>query len=72
MPVYNGAKYIASAITSALEQTFEDFELLISDNASSDATEDTCRDFMARDTRVRYRRNKVNVAPPPTITSSFN
>ena len=43
MPVYNAERFIAKALDSFLEQTFKDFELLISDNASTDRTEETCR-----------------------------
>ena len=60
MPVYNGSKYVAEAIESVLAQTFGDFELVISDNASTDVTEDICRDFAARDPRVRYVRSPQN------------
>ncbi len=60
MPVYNGEKYIQDAIDSVLGQTFEDFELFISDNASADRTPEICRAAMARDPRVRYSRSEVN------------
>ncbi len=60
LPVYNGERYVREAITSILEQTFEDFELIISDNASTDGTGDICRDAAARDPRVRYYRAEVN------------
>ncbi len=52
LPVYNGENYVREAITSILEQTFEDFELIISDNASTDGTGDICRDAAARDPRA--------------------
>ena len=61
LPVYNGEKYLPNALTRLLEQEFEDFELIVSDNASTDATEAICREFVARDRRVRYHRNAVNV-----------
>ncbi len=61
MPVYNGEPYIGLAINSILDQTFEDFELIISDNASTDATEEICRDFAATDKRVVYNRNEENI-----------
>ncbi|MGH9959496.1 MAG: glycosyltransferase family 2 protein, partial [Pyrinomonadaceae bacterium] len=61
MPVYNGENYIAEAIDSLLKQTFEDFELIIADNASIDGTEEICRSYARRDTRVRYVRNKTNI-----------
>jgi glycosyltransferase involved in cell wall biosynthesis len=61
MPVHNGERYMAGAIESALAQTFGDFELVISDNASSDQTESICRAFAQRDSRVRYQRVDTNV-----------
>lgn len=61
MPVYNGEKYLAPAIESVLAQTMGDFELLIADNASADGTEAICRDYVARDGRILYLRNPVNV-----------
>ena len=61
MPVYNGEEYVASAIQAILDQTYGDFELIISDNASDDATESICREFAARDPRIRYYRNPENV-----------
>lgn len=61
MPVYNGEPYIGIAIESILNQTFEDFELIISDNASTDQTEAICRDFAARDDRIVYSRNEENI-----------
>jgi len=60
LPVYNGENYVREAITSVLEQTFKDFELIISDNASTDGTGEICRDAAARDPRVRYYRAEVN------------
>lgn len=60
MPVFNGENYIADAIESVLAQTFQDFELVIADNASTDATESICRAYAARDFRIRYYRNACN------------
>ncbi|MDG4575564.1 MAG: glycosyltransferase family 2 protein [Defluviicoccus sp.] len=60
MPVFNGQNYIADAIESVLAQTFQDFELVIADNASTDATESICRAYAARDYRVRYHRSPYN------------
>ncbi|EKD82244.1 MAG: hypothetical protein ACD_39C01408G0002, partial [uncultured bacterium] len=61
LPVYNGEKYIEQAIKSVLAQTFTDFILTISDNASSDRTEEICRRFAATDSRVTYLRHEKNV-----------
>lgn len=60
MPVYNGAKYIREALDSLLAQTFSDFELIISDNASTDATQSICEEYAHRDPRVRYVRQVEN------------
>jgi glycosyltransferase involved in cell wall biosynthesis len=61
MPVYNGEQTLLAALDSILCQTFTDFELLISDNASSDATESICREYAARDRRIRYVRQEQNI-----------
>lgn len=60
MPVYNGELFIREALDSLLAQTFTDFELIISDNASIDATECICLEYAAKDTRIRYFRQVEN------------
>lgn len=60
MPVYNGAQYIREALNSLLAQTFTDFELIISDNASTDATQSVCEEYARRDPRIRYVRQSEN------------
>lgn len=54
MPVYNGARYLRGTLQALLCQTFRDFELIVSDNASRDATPEICREFAAKDRRVRF------------------
>ena len=49
LPVYNGAKTIEKSINSLLSQTFQDFELIISDNASDDETSKICKEFYLKD-----------------------
>lgn len=63
MPVYNGAKFIREALDSLLVQTFTDFELIISDNTSTDETEAICREYAAKDERIRYVRQAKNLGP---------
>jgi glycosyltransferase involved in cell wall biosynthesis len=60
MPVYNGDNYIREAIDSLLAQTFRDFELLISDNASTDGTQSICEEYARGDARIRYVRQHRN------------
>lgn len=61
MPVFNAETYLRETLDSYLAQTFTDFELIISDNASTDATETICRDYCNRDPRIRYFRNDKNL-----------
>lgn len=61
LPVFNGADYLEDALQSILAQTYSDFELIISDNASSDGTEDLCQSYAAQDRRIRYYRNPKNI-----------
>lgn len=61
LPVYNGEQYMEQAIDSILAQTHDDFELIISDNASSDRTQEICHAYMDKDARVHYHRNEKNI-----------
>lgn len=60
LPVYNGENYLRAALESLLAQTFTDWELILSDNGSTDGTEAICREFAARDGRIRYLREPKN------------
>ena len=68
LPVYNGENYLEKAIKAILAQTYSDFELIISDNASTDRTQEICLDYAARDRRIRYYRNEKNTGG----ASNFN
>lgn len=61
MPAYNGEEYIQQALDLLLAQNYSNFELNISDNASTDRTEEICRSYLARDHRIRYFRNLQNI-----------
>jgi len=61
IPVYNGERFLAQAVDSVLHQTFTDWELIISDNASTDGTGEMCRRYAALDPRIRYHRFTENV-----------
>ena len=60
LPVYNGERYLSETLESLLTQTFEEFELIISDNGSTDGTEEICRATAELDARVRYIRHELN------------
>jgi glycosyltransferase involved in cell wall biosynthesis len=61
MPVYNGERFLRDALDSILSQTFENFEVIISDNASTDGTQEVCQAYMAQDRRIHYFRNETNL-----------
>jgi glycosyltransferase involved in cell wall biosynthesis len=72
LPVHNGERHVAEAIESILAQTFADFELIISDNASTDATPSICQAYAARDRRVRYHRQERNVGASQNFNFVFH
>src|ERR1700726_2570792 len=71
LPVYNGERFVKHAIQSVLDQTFSDFELIISDNASTDSTPDTCEEFARKDPRVPYIRQEINIGAKANFNRVF-
>ena len=69
LPVYNGEKFIGDAIRSILAQDHKNFELIITDNASTDGSEKICGDFAASD--PRYVRNERNLGAGPNFNLGF-
>jgi glycosyltransferase involved in cell wall biosynthesis len=67
VPVYDGEAFLRQALDSILAQTFGDYEVVISDNASTDATPDICREYAGRDPRIRYSRNETNIGANPNF-----
>ncbi len=61
IPVYNGEKFIRKSIESVLRQTYGNFELIISDNASTDSTSDICTEFLTKDSRIKFVRQDKNM-----------
>jgi glycosyltransferase involved in cell wall biosynthesis len=72
MPVYNGERYIEESIKSNLNQSFEDFTLIISDNASTDRTQEICLDYAAKDKRIHYIHNPVNLGAAKNYSRCFD
>jgi len=64
VPAYNAEKYLVPALESLLNQTLTDFELVISDNASTDGTAAICQEFANADPRVSYIRQPKNLGGP--------
>jgi glycosyltransferase involved in cell wall biosynthesis len=62
--VYNGERFLSKNLDSLLAQTFRDYEIIICDNCSNDATEQICRSYAKADGRIRYHRNSENIGAP--------
>ncbi|MEX2598160.1 MAG: glycosyltransferase family 2 protein [Dehalococcoidia bacterium] len=71
MPVHNGGEILRTSIESVLVQDFEDFELIISDNASDDGTYELCLEYAAQDPRVRLYRSDVNLGAAPNYNRTL-
>jgi glycosyltransferase involved in cell wall biosynthesis len=65
LPVFNGERFLRDSLDSLLAQSFADFELIISDNASTDGTAEICREYAERDARIRYIRQRENIGAGP-------
>ena len=71
MPVYNGEAYLAEAIKLILAQTFQDFEVIIFDNASTDRTAEIYRSYASQDQRIHYYRNERNLGAAVNYNRCF-
>ncbi len=71
LPVYNGENFIEETINSLLNQTFTDFEIIIYDNASTDATESICREYALKDKRISYYRSASNLGAAKNYNRTF-
>jgi len=71
LPVYNGENYLKKTLDSILAQTFQDFELIISDNASTDKTEEICQKYAAKYKCIRYYRQAKNLGAAPNYNYVF-
>lgn len=71
LPVFNGERFLEETLDSILAQTFSDFELIISDNASTDKTREICERYTAQDERVKYFRSAQNLGVAPNYNRAF-
>ena len=71
VPVYNGERYLVETLESLRAQSLRDFEIVISDNASTDRTAEICQSYQAKDPRVRYFRNEQNIGGALNFTRVF-
>jgi glycosyltransferase involved in cell wall biosynthesis len=61
LPIFEEERYLRLTIESLLAQDYPNFKLIICDNASADGTENICKEFQAKDPRVRYFRSQTNI-----------
>ena len=61
LPVYNGEQFLPKKFNSLLSQTFQNFEIIVSDNASTDTTKSICESFMKKDSRIKYFKQEKNL-----------
>ena len=71
LPVYNGEQYLVQALDALLAQTYTDFALIISDNASTDRTQEICLAYAAKDARIQYYRNPINIGSAKNFNHVF-
>lgn len=72
LPVYNGEKYLRESIESVIAQTYENWELLILDDCSTDKSPDIAKEYEARDGRIHYYRNEKNLRLPRNLNKGFS
>ena len=72
LPVYNGQKYIRESIESVINQTYENWELLILDDCSSDNTPIIVNEYVLRDARIKYYKNEKNLKLPRNLNKGFS
>jgi glycosyltransferase involved in cell wall biosynthesis len=71
MPLYNEEHFLAQALDSLLSQDFQDFELIILNNGSTDSTEEICLNYQEKDKRIRYCRNETNLGAVQSFNRTF-
>ena len=71
MPVYNGEKYLRQSITSVLNQTFKNWNLIIVDDCSTDSSPEIMNEYAKSDDRIQVIHNKENSKIPASLNNGF-
>ena len=71
LPTYNGIRFIRKTIESCLQQTYQNIELIIIDDCSTDGTDTIIREFVITDNRIKYYRNETNKKLPASLNIGF-
>jgi glycosyltransferase involved in cell wall biosynthesis len=72
MPIHNGENYVKEAINSIIKQKYKNWELIISDNGSTDNTEKICRSYVKKDKRIKYFQHETNKGAAWNFNNCFN
>lgn len=72
LPIYNGEKYMRQSIDSVLAQTYQNWELLIMDDGSTDQTANIAQEYVSRDGRIHYYKNPQNLRLPRNLNRGFS
>ena len=72
LPVFNGENFLDKTLKCIISQTFENMEIIISDNDSTDKTGEICKDYAAKDKRIVYSRNKENLGASWNYNTVFD
>ena len=67
LPVYNGERFLRQSIDSVLAQSYQNWELLILDDCSTDSSSDIGKEYVHKDSRIRYYRNESNLRLPGNL-----
>ncbi len=71
LPVFNGENYLEAALDSIVNQTYTDFELIVSDNNSTDKTAEICKSYAEKDNRIQFLSNNENIGACPNFCKVF-
>lgn len=72
LPIYNGEKYMRQSIDSVLAQTYQNWELLIMDDGSTDQTASIAQEYVIQDARIHYFKNPRNLQLPRNLNRGFS
>ena len=72
LPVYNGERFLRASIDSVIAQTYQNWELLVVDDCSTDSTASIVREYVQLDPRIKYFKNEVNLRLPRNLNRGFS
>ena len=72
LPVYNGERFLRASIDSVISQTYQNWELLVVDDCSTDSTAAIVREYVQQDSRIKYFKNEVNLRLPRNLNRGFS